>query len=376
MYQSSKFRLIRLFLLSALVSLIPFSSASAQKVGDRVQCSPYGIATQWFPGTIVKQEGADFLVRLDPREGYSSPEEYIVSKRFIKPGAPGAPPPAPAKPDNQAPPAVPGAGGVNPGGIGIGAANPPNAPVQPQAEVSGAFKVGDRVKVSRNFIKDEKYWETAVITKVVPGSGFEVRTDGKGATTQGDWFIVRPEWMKHDASTTPQAAEPGPFPVNTRPIPKAQKTYTAADCQPNEAKYKEMIEDWKRYSFGIDYDQVDVLWDRFQIGGTTTVFDPYNHAQFSNARDVTANYRVRAIRRYTQQGRTFVKTIVYQYKQHVYFYVDTRGNCVFQNKDGSMGELLYDQTKEVALKDYAALRKIAYKKPTWLRCACASETNG
>lgn len=366
----------------ALFCLILFFTcplAYAQKVGDRVECSPYGLATQWFPGTIVKQEGADFLVRLDPRAGYSSPEKYIVSKKFIRPGGAAAQPalvPGPIKPllpglANPAPPVVTPVGNQT----ATPAADPPIQQSIQAPPTDGQFKVGDRVRVSRNFLKDEKYWEAAVITKIVPGSGFEVHTDGKSSTSQGDWFIVRPEWIKHAAAAPPNFAEPGPFPINKRPIPTAQKTYPASNCQANEGYYKEMIEDWKRFNFGLDYDQVDVLWDNFQIGGTTTVFDPYNQAQFSNARDVTAHYRVRAIRRYTQGGRNFVKTVVYQYKQHVYFYVDKRGNCVYQTKDGSMGELIYDQTKEVAMREFERIQKFVYERPQWLHSACERSTS-
>ncbi len=375
-----KFIRIRQVLFWAVILFLASPLAYAQKVGDRVECSPYGLATQWFPGTIVKQEGADFLVRLDPRAGYSSPEEYIVSKKFIRTGGAGLQPaaaaepvkPAVSEPNKLAPQVVPPAGNrtVQPAA---------DLPIQQQLkapQAHGQYKIGDRVKVSRNFLKDEKYWEAAVITKIVPGSGFEVHTDGKGATSQGDWFIVRPEWIKHDTGLAPKIAEPGPFPINNRPIPSAQKTYPASDCQANEGKYKEMIEDWKRFNFGVDYDQVDVLWDSFQIGGTTTVFDPYNHAQFSNARDVAASYKVRAVRRYTQGGRSFVKTVVYQYKQHVYFYVDKRGNCVYQTKDGSIGEMIYDQTKEVALSEFESIKKFVYARPQWLRCACQTRALG
>lgn len=338
------------------------------KIGDIVNASPFALKDQWYPGQIIGFQYGNPIVRLT-RPGMDRSEDHLIMPNWVKAaagavnnalngGMPGGMPQLPGglpdMPQFNAPPI---------------AANPP-AFQPPAANRGGPIKVGDRVRFSPEFWKDKSKWKTGIV-KAVDGNGnYEVQADAKGPLQNSVWQTVREEFIEKDNSAGPQLAGPGNFPTTNKPIPgHEQGPRPGSDCQPNAARFREILEDHYRYNYGIDHEQVDIAWDSFNFGRS-------NEAQRKEmgARDmyqVDASFRVKAVRTYEQQGRKYQKTVVYQYvKPVILFWVNDAGNCVFGGVDKSGGKLIYDSTNEISQVEFEAAPRFVYARPAQYGCNC------
>lgn len=163
----------RLFAYGALLSGLSFASsgsvAIAQAIGSHVECSPTSMASSWWPGTVIKVDGAgNCTVRLDQREGYAPNEEYFVPKKWVRVAA------APAKTDDAA--------AATAATTGNGAQN------------SSDFAVGTRVRANNIHTPGEAHWHNGTITRMISPGLYAVHFDHNGLD-----LVVKQEWIKAGA---------------------------------------------------------------------------------------------------------------------------------------------------------------------------------
>lgn len=303
------------------------------KVGDTVEASPFSLKNQWFKGQVVGFQNGMAVVRLN-RPGYNGPQDFLITPEWVRP-----PTGAVDEAGNQ-----PGQTQTGPTPGNQTASKPTGTNANP---ANGKYKVGDRVLASPDNLKDEKYWQHATVTKVNPDGTYEIHTDQRG-TRPGLWYAIRPEWMKPDATPKPVAADTKNFLTTNKPMPTHQVVpRSPADCQPNAARWKELISEQARFNFSTQFDQADVAFDTFQISGPETFQSPYFGANNTKGYRVHAEYRVRAIRRSSMQGENYVRTVVYGYKPDYMFYVNNKGQCEFGTVQGTAGTLLSDEQDRI-----------------------------
>jgi hypothetical protein len=171
--------------LVAIASLVSNPGpANAQAVGSRVEVSPFGLETSWFPGTVLSNDGSGCQVRLDPRPGYGKNEEYYVQLRWVR--ASISPPPGPAA-------------STSPGSL---AASSKSIGTTGDAASSSDdnFVVGQRVSGNNVSPSANAYWKAGTITKIISPGVYEVLFDHNGLK-----MAMRKDFLRAGATarTTP-----------------------------------------------------------------------------------------------------------------------------------------------------------------------------
>lgn len=217
-------RIAPCILLAVLLWVAPMNLGKTQGVGSKVDVSPFGLDSQWYPATVTNvQPNGDYEVKLDPREGYGE-ETYFVQKRWVRATANPAPvnnqPMPPPQPAPIQPAPFPAGQPVNPAWQNPLPALPHVQPLprsnpgQPTIPVH----IGDIVDASPFAIGNQ--WFRGVVVGFQNGIPI-VRLERPGFGGAQD-FTVPVQWLKLVSSAMPQLpvqAPPNLQPNNPIPPP-------------------------------------------------------------------------------------------------------------------------------------------------------------